>query len=111
MDIFLLIIGFLFVLLGIVGSFVPILPGPITGWIGLLILCLTKTVPVDWTFLGVTLGVAVIITIIDYIIPAMGTKKFGGTRYGVIGTMVGLVLGLLAFMLIPAFLILYFDRF
>ena len=97
MDIFLLIVGFLFVLLGVVGSFVPILPGPITGWVGLLILHLTKTVPIDWTFLGITLGVAVIITIIDYIIPAMGTKKFGGTRYGVIGTMVGLILGLFFF--------------
>ncbi len=43
------------------------------------------------------MGVAVIITIIDYIIPAMGTKKFGGTRYGVIGTMVGLILGLFFF--------------
>ncbi|MBG7630555.1 MAG: DUF456 domain-containing protein, partial [Bacteroidetes bacterium] len=52
---------------------------------------------IDWTFLGITLGVAVIITIIDYIIPAMGTKKFGGTRYGVIGTMVGLILGLFFF--------------
>jgi len=97
MDIFLLIVGFLFVLLGVVGSFVPILPGPITGWVGLLILHLTKTVPIDWTFLGITLGVAFIITIIDYIIPAIGTKKFGGTRFGVIGTMVGLILGLLFF--------------
>jgi len=97
MDIFLLIVGFLFILLGVIGSFVPILPGPITGWVGLLILHLTKTVSIDWTFLGITLGVAVIITIIDYIIPAMGTKKFGGTRYGVIGTMVGLILGLFFF--------------
>ena len=97
MDIFLLIVGFLFILLGVIGSFVPILPGPITGWVGLLILHLTKKVSIDWTFLGITLGVAVIITIIDYIIPAMGTKKFGGTRYGVIGTMVGLILGLFFF--------------
>ena len=97
MDIFLLIVGFLFILLGIVGSFVPILPGPITGWVGLLILDLTKAVPIDWTFLGITLGVAVIITIVDYIIPAMGTKKFGGTRFGVIGTMAGLILGLFFF--------------
>lgn len=97
MDIFLLLIGFLFILLGIVGSFVPILPGPITGWVGLLILDLTKAVPIDWTFLGITLGVAVIITIVDYIIPAMGTKKFGGTRFGVIGTMAGLILGLFFF--------------
>lgn len=97
MDIFLLIIGVLFMLLGIIGSFLPVLPGPITGWVGLLIIHLTNSVPMNWIFLGITLGVAIIIWIIDYIIPAMATKKFGGTRYGVIGTMVGLILGLIFF--------------
>ena len=97
MDIFLLIIGLLFLLLGIIGSFIPILPGPITGWVGLLILHMTNAVPMNWTFLGITLGVAVAIWIIDYFIPAMGTKKFGGTRYGVVGTMLGLILGILFF--------------
>ncbi|WP_457611245.1 DUF456 domain-containing protein [Lutibacter sp.] len=95
MDIFLLILGFIFALLGIIGSFLPVLPGPLTSWLGLLILHLTSVVPMNWTFLGITLGIAVIIWIIDYFIPAMGTKKFGGTRYGVIGTMVGLIIGIL----------------
>jgi uncharacterized protein YqgC (DUF456 family) len=96
MDIFLLFIGFLFALLGIIGSFLPVLPGPFTSWIGLLILHLTSAVLLNWTFLGITLAIAIIIWIVDYFIPAMGTKKFGGTRYGVIGTMVGLVVGLLS---------------
>jgi len=97
MDILLLILGFFVVLLGIIGSFLPILPGPLTSWAGLLILSLTSAVPMNWTFLGITLAVAIAIWIIDYFIPAMGTKKFGGSRYGVIGTMVGLILGLLFF--------------
>ena len=97
MDIFLLFIGFIFLLLGIIGSFLPILPGPFTGWIGLLILHMTHAVPMNWTFLGITLAIAIAIWIIDYFIPAMGTKKFGGTRYGVIGTMIGLILGLIFF--------------
>jgi len=96
MDIFLLIVGFLFAILGIIGSFLPVLPGPFTSWVGLLILHLTSVVPLNWTFLGITLAVAIIIWIVDYFIPAMGTKKFGGTRYGVIGTMVGLVIGLIS---------------
>jgi len=95
MDIFLLIIGFLFALLGIIGSFLPVLPGPFTSWVGLLLLHLTKVVPLNWTFLGITLAIAILIWLIDYFIPAMGTKKFGGTRYGVIGTMVGLIIGIL----------------
>lgn len=95
MDIFLLIAGFLLTLLGIAGSFLPVLPGPITGWLGLLLLYLTKAVPMNYTFLGITLIISIIIWILDYTIPAMGTKKFGGTKYGAIGTTVGLIIGLL----------------
>jgi uncharacterized protein YqgC (DUF456 family) len=94
MDIFLLFVGFFFVLLGVIGSFIPVLPGPITGWIGLLMLHLTKVIPMDWTFLGITLGVAILIWGIDFIIPAWGTKKFGGSKYGIWGTILGLIIGL-----------------
>jgi uncharacterized protein YqgC (DUF456 family) len=97
MDIFLLTLGFLFTILGIVGSFVPVLPGPITSWVGLLLLYLTKAVPMNYTFLGITLAIAIFIWIIDYFIPAYGTKKFGGTKYGVVGTMVGLAFGIIFF--------------
>ena len=97
MDIFLLIIGFLFALLGIIGSFLPVLPGPITGWIGLLLLHFTDAIPMNWPFLGITLAIAIFIWAIDYVIPAWGTKKFGGTKYGVWGTVLGLIAGLLFF--------------
>ncbi|MFD1293770.1 DUF456 domain-containing protein [Lutibacter holmesii] len=97
MDIFLLFSGFLLAILGIIGAFLPVLPGPITSWFGLLLLYLTSVIPMNWTILSITLAVAVIIWIIDYFIPAMGTKKFGGTRYGVVGTMVGLIVGLFFF--------------
>lgn len=96
MDIFLLILGLLLAILGLVGSFLPVLPGPLTGWVGLLVLHLTDVVPMDKTFLGVTLAIALVVWIIDYIIPAMGTKKFGGTKFGIIGTTIGLIIGLIA---------------
>jgi uncharacterized protein len=94
MDILLLFFGFIFVCLGIIGAFLPILPGPLTGWVGLLLLHLTKAIEKDWTFLGITLAVAIFVWIIDYFIPAMGTKRFGGSKYGVYGTMIGLIIGL-----------------
>ena len=96
MDIFLLLLGFVFVCLGIIGSFLPVLPGPLTSWVGLLLLHSTNIFPMDWTFLGVTLAIALLIWILDYFIPAMGTKRFGGTRYGVYGTTIGLLIGLLS---------------
>jgi hypothetical protein len=96
MDIFLLIIGFLFILLGIAGAILPVLPGPLTSWFGLLILHLTTIIPMNYTFLGITLAVAILIWILDYIIPAIGTQRFGGSKYGVYGTTIGLVIGLLS---------------
>ncbi|MDG5490343.1 DUF456 domain-containing protein [Psychroserpens sp. SPM9] len=96
MDIFLVIVAAFFMILGIIGSFLPILPGPLTGWVGLLIFHLTDAVPMNWTFLIITLIIAIAIWILDYIIPAMGTKRFGGTKAGMIGTSVGLLVGLLA---------------
>lgn len=94
MDILLVIIAAIFMLLGIIGSFLPVLPGPLTSWIGLLIFHLTDAVPMNWTFLIITLVVAVAIWVLDYIIPAIGTKKFGGSRAGMIGTTIGLFIGL-----------------
>ena len=96
MDTFLLITGFLLMIIGIVGSLIPVLPGPPTGWVGLLLLYMTTVVPEDWLVLGITLGIAIIITILDYIIPAIGTKKSGGTKYGMWGTTLGLIVGLLS---------------
>lgn len=96
MDIFLTILAAFFVILGIIGSFLPVLPGPLTSWIGLLVFHLADVVPMNWTFLIITLIVAITIWILDYIIPAMGTKRFGGSRAGMIGTSIGLIIGLLS---------------
>ena len=96
MDIFLIIISLLFMFLGIIGSFLPILPGPLTSWVGLLILHFTNVVPMNWTFLIITFSIALAIWLLDYFIPAIGTKRFGGSRAGIIGTSIGLVIGLLA---------------
>ncbi|RMZ50965.1 DUF456 domain-containing protein [Flavobacteriaceae bacterium PRS1] len=95
MDLFLVILAAFFMLLGIIGSFLPILPGPLTSWFGLLILHLTDAVPMNWTILIITLFFALVIWLLDYIIPAIGTKKFGGSKAGMIGTTLGLIIGLI----------------
>jgi uncharacterized protein YqgC (DUF456 family) len=94
MDIVLLVIGFILMLVGILGSFLPVLPGPPISWIGLLLLYLTKAVPDDWWLLGITLVIAIAVFILDYIIPAVGTKKFGGSKAGMFGTVVGLLVAI-----------------
>lgn len=94
MDILLLVFGFILLLLGILGSFLPVLPGPPVSWVGLLLLILTKAVPDDWWFLAITGAVALLVFAMDYLIPVMGTKKFGGSRAGMIGTTLGLVIAI-----------------
>ncbi|WP_417876435.1 DUF456 domain-containing protein [Winogradskyella sediminis] len=94
MEIFLVCIALLLIVLGILGSFLPILPGPLTSWAGLLVLHFTEGVEMSRTFLIATLLVALLIYVLDYIIPAIGTKRFGGSKAGMIGTTLGLIIGL-----------------
>ncbi|MDT0558956.1 DUF456 domain-containing protein [Ichthyenterobacterium sp. W332] len=94
MDIFLVIVSLIFMILGIVGSFMPILPGPLTSWIGLLILKFTDAIPISNTFITLTFIFALGIWFLDYIIPALGTKRFGGSKAGMVGTTIGLLVGL-----------------
>ena len=98
MDIFLLILGLVCVIIGVFGSFMPVLPGPTISWVGLLLLYLTKSVQNNYFILGITLIITIIISVLDYVIPAQGTKKFGGSKYGVWGTNLGMILG---FFIIP----------
>lgn len=96
MEIILLIIAGLFMILGILGSFLPVLPGVPLSWIGLLIFYLIPGVGINYLFLGITLAVTILIYILNLTIPAMGTKKFGGSRKGMIGATIGLVIGIFA---------------
>jgi uncharacterized protein YqgC (DUF456 family) len=41
------------------------------------------------------LSVTVIISVLDYVIPAKGTKRYGGSSYGIWGTNIGLIVGIL----------------
>ncbi|PKQ43759.1 DUF456 domain-containing protein [Confluentibacter flavum] len=96
MDIIIITFASLLMVLGLLGSFLPVIPGPFTSWVGLLLLYFTEAIPTNLTLIIVTLVIAVLISVLDYIIPSMGTKRFGGTRAGVIGTSIGLVVGLFA---------------
>src|SRR5690606_3370908 len=96
MDIILIVFAALLMIIGILGSFLPIIPGPFTSWLGLVLLYFTEAIPTNLTLIIVTLIIALLISVLDYIIPSVGTKRFGGTKAVVIGTSVGLVVGLFA---------------
>src|SRR5690554_5466576 len=95
MEIILLIIGFLLVALGILGSFLPALPGPPLSWLGVLCLYFVNEIEWNWWLLGITLFLTLLAVVLDYVIPAQGTKRFGGSKYGIWGTNIGLIIGIL----------------
>lgn len=90
----LLLLGFTAMIVGVFGAFLPVLPGPSLSWVGLVLLYVTAVVPINYWVLGITLLIVIMISILDYVIPAHGTKKFGGSSYGIWGTNIGLVVGI-----------------
>ncbi len=95
MDLLLIIISAVLIILGIIGSFMPILPGPLTSWFGLFIVNLISSVEIDNTLLIITFIIAATIFILDSLIPIYGSKYFGATKYGIIGASIGLVIGII----------------
>lgn len=96
MDIVCILLGFLLMFIGIAGSVLPVIPGTPVSWLGFIVLFLAPSLDFDWTFIILTGVVAIGLYILDYIIPAWGTKRFGGTKAGIWGTTIGLVVGILA---------------
>lgn len=94
MDVFLFVLGVLLMIGGIIGCFIPLLPGPPLSYIALLLQQLKSEPLFSTKFLLIWAGITLIVTLLDYIIPLYGTKKFGGTRYGVWGCTIGLLVGL-----------------
>ncbi len=94
MDIFLLIIAFLFMLIGIIGCIVPGLPGTPIAYVGMWIAQATERVDFTWQTLLIWGIVTIVVSVLDYVIPAWGTKRYGGTRWGVWGSTIGVFVGL-----------------
>ncbi len=87
-----IILGILLILAGFAGSILPLLPGPPIAFVGLLVQQLREPNPFSTRFLWIWAAVVVVSLVLDYLIPAWGTKKFGGTRYGVWGCTLGFLL-------------------
>lgn len=106
LEIFCALLG----VIGILGSVLPILPGPPVSYVGMLILYiwgidtqdeLTKTVMITW------LIVSIAVVVLDYIVPSYFTKVTGGSKAAARASTVGMIIGILFFppvgMIIGAF--------
>lgn len=95
MDYVLISLGVLFILSGILGCVAPIIPGPPLSYIGLLLLHFTERFQFTPKFLIIWAIITAVVYALDFIIPAWGTKKFGGSKRGVWGSIIGLLIGLI----------------
>lgn len=93
-DIILIILGILCLLVGLAGCILPALPGPPLSYAALLLLHFTDKVQFSTTQLVVWLIVVVVIQVLDYFVPMLGSKYTGGTRWGTRGCMAGILVGL-----------------
>ena len=94
MDTIYIIIAFIFAMVGIIGSVVPVLPGPPLSFVALLLLYFCNSGEVSVALLVVMGVLMAIITIFDYVAPAWMTKLKDGSKSASNGALLGIVIGL-----------------
>jgi len=94
MEIAFLILAFIFLLAGLIGSIIPAIPGPPISYFGLWLLKWSGKADFSYTFLIVWAGITLIVMLMDNFLPAIMTKKFGGSKKAVIGSVIGLIAGM-----------------
>jgi uncharacterized protein YqgC (DUF456 family) len=91
-----IIICIILLVVGLLGCFIPVIPGPPLSYLALLILSAFTEFKCSDEFLWQWAGIVVVVTIADFWLQIYGVKKFGGTKKAVNGTMIGLLVGIIA---------------
>jgi len=94
MQIVLIILAFILLIAGLIGSVIPAVPGPPLCYIGLLLLQWSGYANFSFAFLMIWAVITVVVTVMDNFLPALMTKKFGGSRAAVAGSVLGLIVGM-----------------
>lgn len=95
MNIFLIVLACLAALIGLAGAILPGLAGPPFSFAALIILLFTSADQHPLSFLIIMGLVCVIITVMDYIFPSLITNKMGGSKGGVWGCNIGLIVSII----------------
>ena len=97
METVLIVLGIILLILGVLGCFLPVIPGPPLAYGSLIALQFSEYKPFTAEFLVIWACVTLVVVLLDYYIPIWGTKKFGGTKGGTWGATIGLVMGIFLF--------------
>jgi len=96
-EVALLITGLILNGFGIVGCIVPVLPGPFISWLSLFLFFFLPDHSIGTWTLVITGVFMAAVTALDYFVPILGAKKFGSSKEGIWGGMIGIVVGLFFF--------------
>ena len=94
MDLIWTIIGIALLIVGFIGCIVPAVPGPPIAFLALLLKQFLIGDVYTEEFLVICGLFVAGVTVLDFVVPVWGTKKFGGTKYGTWGSTIGLIVGL-----------------
>lgn len=97
MEWFWLTLGVILTIAGLVGCILPLIPGPPLVYAAVMIAQYTLDKPFTTRFMVVWLILVFIVVLLDYYVPIWGTKKFGGSKSGIWGSTIGLIIGLFFF--------------
>ena len=88
------ILSFLLLLVGLIGSFVPVIPGPFVSFIGMVLTFSFTALPIGSNMIWI-LGILMAIAMVsDYVVQIFGVKKLGGGKQAIRGTLIGSLLGM-----------------
>lgn len=94
MDVLFIVLGIFCLLVGLAGCVLPVLPGVPLSYVGLLLLHFTNRVQFSTSQLLWWLLLVIVVQILDYVVPLLGTKYSGGSRWGTRGCLAGTLVGL-----------------
>ena len=94
MTIFLITLAVVCLLTGLAGCVIPVLPGPPISYLGILFLHFSKEYDYSLTALLVLLALVIVVTVLDYVIPMLGSKYLGAGKWGSAGSFIGTIIGL-----------------
>ena len=95
-NLILAIVAGLLLVVGFIGTFVPVIPGAPLAWLGLLAAYFSSYCNINLFALIIAGVFAVLVSVLDNFLPVLMTKKFGGSKAAVTGSTIGLIIGFFA---------------
>lgn len=91
---FIIIVSLALLVLGMIGTILPVLPGLLLSICGLLIYKFGTDAPLSMIYVWIFVFLTVVSVVLNYVIPARTNRKYGGTRWGSVGSVIGTLVGL-----------------